>query len=94
MRSHKTLGETVCDDKLKDALLLDPATADISENDRLMLCFAARLTGEPKTLDAAYVDNMKQHGFDDRLIHDIVQVTAYFNYINRLADGLGIELEG
>jgi alkylhydroperoxidase family enzyme len=32
-------------------------------------------------------------GFDDRAIHDAAQVVAYFNYINRVADALGVDLE-
>ena len=38
-------------------------------------------------------DALRDHDWDDRAIHDITQVAAYFNYINRVADGLGIELE-
>ena len=36
---------------------------------------------------------MRQHGFDDRGIHDAVQIIGYFNYINRVADALGVEPE-
>ena len=39
------------------------------------------------------VETLRQHGFEDRAIHDIVQIVAYFNYINRVADGLGVDLE-
>ena len=39
------------------------------------------------------VETLRGHGFDDRAIHDIVQVVAYFNYLNRVADGLGVDLE-
>ena len=42
---------------------------------------------------AADVDALRGHGFDDRAIHDAVQVIGYFNYITRVADGLGIEPE-
>jgi alkylhydroperoxidase family enzyme len=43
---------------------------------------------EPGDLDA-----LRGHGFDERAIHDSVQVIAYFNYITRIADGLGVEPE-
>lgn len=36
---------------------------------------------------------LRRHGFDDAAIHDTVQVAAYFNYINRVAEGLGVEPE-
>ena len=41
----------------------------------------------------ADLDALRAHGFDDRAIHDAVQVIAYFNYINRVADALGVEPE-
>ena len=44
-------------------------------------------------MERADVKGLRRHGFNDRAIHDIVQVVAYFNYINRIADGLGVDLE-
>ena len=38
-------------------------------------------------------EQLRQHGFDDEAIHDAFQIAAYFNYINRVCDGLGIDLE-
>ena len=42
---------------------------------------------------AADIDALRGHGFDDRAIHDAAQVVGYFNYVTRVADGLGIEPE-
>ena len=39
------------------------------------------------------VETLRSHGYSDEAIHDIAQVAAYFNYINRIADGLGVDLE-
>jgi alkylhydroperoxidase family enzyme len=39
------------------------------------------------------LDRLRSEGFDDRAIHDAVQVIGYFNYITRIADGLGVEPE-
>jgi alkylhydroperoxidase family enzyme len=39
------------------------------------------------------IDSLRTAGLDDRAIHDATQVIAYFNYINRIADALGVELE-
>ena len=40
-----------------------------------------------------HVDALREHGLDDRAISDAVQVVSYFSYINRVADGLGVDLE-
>ena len=58
-----------------------------------MLDYAERLTRTPWLVNGNDVAELRRHGFDDRDIHDIVQVTAFFNYINRVADGLGVEPE-
>lgn len=58
-----------------------------------MLDFAVRLTREPSRMTQEDVAALRAVGFDDVGIHDIVQVTALFNYYNRLADGLGIDPE-
>lgn len=39
------------------------------------------------------LDNLRKQGLDDRAIHDATQVISYFNYINRIADALGVEQE-
>lgn len=39
------------------------------------------------------LDRLRESGLDDRAIHDATQVIAYFNYISRIADGLGVEPE-
>lgn len=44
-------------------------------------------------MDAGDVARLRQHGFADEQISDAAQVIAYFNYINRIADGLGVDLE-
>ena len=39
------------------------------------------------------IDALRAHGFSDRAVSDAVQVISFFNYINRVADGLGVDLE-
>ena len=41
----------------------------------------------------ADVQELRRHGFDDHAIHDAIQVIAYFNYINRVADAVHVDLE-
>jgi uncharacterized peroxidase-related enzyme len=81
-------------DALKDQLLTDFRTADISETDRLILGFAEKITRDAASIDANYIRGLKGMGLTDHMLHDIVQVAAYFAYVNRLADALGVELEG
>ena len=65
---------------------MDPA-------DRVMLEYAAKLTKVPGQMSAKDVEQLRNVGFDDRAIHDICSITAYFAFVNRIADGLGVELE-
>ena len=68
---------------------------DLPDEPRLRaLCgFAVKLTREPAAVARADVDALRPHGLDDAAIHDAIQVIAYFNYINRVADAVGIEDE-
>ncbi len=59
-----------------------------------MLGYAEKLTREPWAMTRDDVVALRAAGFDDTAIFDIAQVAAYFAYVNRLADGLGVELEG
>ena len=71
----------------------DYRAADLDATDRCMLDFVAKLTRYPATMDQADVEALREVGFDDRGIHDIVLVTGYFAFVNRVADGLGVQLE-
>lgn len=59
-----------------------------------MLAYAVKLTLEPWSMAEGDVAALRSEGFEDAAILDINQVTGYFAYVNRLADGLGVELEG
>ena len=65
----------------------------MSESDRAMLDYAMKLTRTPGAMAREDVATLREHGFDDRAIHDICAVTAYFAFVNRIADGLGVDLE-
>ena len=60
---------------------------------KALLDACVKLTRTPWAMNEADVEELRQHGFDDESIHDAFQVAAYFNYINRVCDGLGIDLE-
>ena len=58
-----------------------------------MLSFAAKLTRAAETVGADDVQALRDGGLSDAAIHDLVSIAAYFNFVNRLALGLGVELE-
>lgn len=58
-----------------------------------MLAYADKLTKEPWTMVEEDVKALREAGFSDSAILDINQVTGYYAFVNRLADGLGVELE-
>lgn len=66
---------------------------DWSSRERAICDFAVKLTKTPGRMDDDDVQALRGLGLDDPTIHDVVQVTALFNYYDRLADGLGIEPE-
>jgi uncharacterized peroxidase-related enzyme len=68
-------------------VVLDPA-------DGAMLDYALKLTLTPGAMTKEDVDQLCAFDFDDRAIHDICAITAYFAFVNRIADGLGVEVEG
>lgn len=63
-------------------------SADLALHD-----FAEKLTLKPWAMKEADLDALRANGFSDEQLSDAVQVIGYFNYVNRIADGLGIDLE-
>jgi uncharacterized peroxidase-related enzyme len=60
---------------------------------RALCDFAVKLTDRPAAVGRADVEALREVGWDDAAIHDAIQVIAYFNYINRVAEAVGIEDE-
>lgn len=58
-----------------------------------MLSYADKLTRSPAAMERVDVEVLREVGFSDTDILHIVEVTAYYAYVNRIADGLGVELE-
>ena len=75
------------------ALAADWRTAELSEVDRALCDLAERMTRAPASLREQDVRALRALGLEDAAIHHAVQVIAYFNYINRVADALGVDLE-
>lgn len=82
------------DDGLVEQLKQDWRKADLEQADRAMLEYVEKLTLRPWDMAEEDVIALRDAGFSDAAILDINQVTCYYAYVNRLADGLGVELEG
>src|SRR3954469_193531 len=91
MESHaEFLRRVNLDADLAAALRRDYTTAALSPADRAMLDYAAKLTRHAWTVTPADLDGLRAVGFDDRGILQINLIASWFNYINRVADGLGV----
>lgn len=75
------------------AVARDWRTAGLNEVDAGLCAYAEKLTLTPANMSREDIEKLRAIGLDDRAISDATQVIAYFNYINRVADALGIEPE-
>lgn len=75
------------------AVRADYRRAPIDEKTRGLLVYAEKLTRTPSRASRQDLDRLRALGWDDRALLDATQVAAYFNYINRVALGLGIDPE-
>jgi uncharacterized peroxidase-related enzyme len=78
------------DDDLIAALRADYKTAPISEAERVMLDYVVQLTKDAVKITPEYHERLRAAGFDDKAILQITLIASWFNYINRVADALGI----
>ena len=72
------------------ALTTDYKTAPISEQDRTMLDYVVKLTKDATRCSPEDHVKLRAVGFDDRGILQITLIASWFNYINRVADSLGV----
>jgi len=76
------------------ALVTDWRTASaVRERLAAILAYAERLTLAPASVEAADIDRMRDAGLDDEVILHVCEVASYFNYVNRMAEGLAVQLE-
>ena len=75
--------------------LLDAATStrDLTPRERALLRYADVVTLDPTGVTALEIAKLRDVGLDDRSIHDACSIVAYFAFVNRVADGLGVQLE-
>jgi uncharacterized peroxidase-related enzyme len=78
------------DDSLIEALRRDYQTAPITEQERVMCDYVVKLTRDAVQCSPADLDKLRAVGFDDKGILQITLIASWFNYINRVADALGV----
>lgn len=94
MESHaEFLRRVTLDEDLIEALRSDYKRAPISEAERVMCDYVFQLTKDATRITPAYHENLRAVGFNDTAILQITLIAAWFNYINRVADALGVGRE-
>ena len=80
----------ILDDELVAAIRRDYRTAPIEDSDRVMLDYAVELTRDATKITPEHHARLRAAGFDDRGILQITLIASWFNYINCVADALGV----
>lgn len=94
MEHHRRgLRRLLKDDELLVAIEADYETAGLSERRLAMLRYSDKLTRTPWAMTRRDVEELSEAGFGDRDILEIAELVAYYAYVNRIADGLGVETE-
>lgn len=75
------------------AVVKDPLAAPLSARERALLQYAYKLTREPGKVTQGDVDALRKAGVEDRDVLACAAITAYFNWVNRIVLGCGVELE-
>jgi uncharacterized peroxidase-related enzyme len=78
------------DEAMVKALEADYTTAPITEQDRVMLDYVVQITKDATRISPADHERLRAVGFDDQGILQITLIASWFNYINRVADALGV----
>lgn len=68
--------------------------ASVPRRLRAILAYAEKLTLDPAAVREEDLEPLRASGLDDRGLLEVVEVTAYYNFVNRMAEGLGVRLEG
>ena len=91
MAHGEFLRHTADDLELASHIMHDYRNADLDAETRAMLDFATKLTREPTAMQESDVAALRKHGLSDERILSVVLITCTFNFMTRLADGLGVE---
>jgi uncharacterized peroxidase-related enzyme len=80
-------------DAYVNAVVAEGRAADFTPVEDALAAYAEKLTRTPQAMTRGDVESLRAVGLEDVQIHEAVQVIGYFNYINRVADGLDVDLE-
>lgn len=76
------------------SLTPDRRDEEIPPRLRAIFEYAEKLTKSPSEVGREDIERLHSAGLDDRAILDLAQIVSYFNFVNRMAEGLGVEIEG
>lgn len=94
MESHeKDLRSAVASDEQRQAIRDDYRTAGLAAGEVALLDYAVKLTKDPRGVSRRDLDALRELGYTDEQLVDAVQCIGYFNFINRVLDGLGVDPE-
>jgi uncharacterized peroxidase-related enzyme len=79
---------------LADAVVADHSTADLSDRERAMVTYVEKLTLTPWEMIEGDLEGMRDTGLTDSDILAVNLIASYFAFVNRIADGLGVDVEG
>jgi uncharacterized peroxidase-related enzyme len=94
MESHeKDLRSVVESDEQRQAIQTDYCTAGLTPREVALLDLAVKLTKSPSGVRKGDLEALRRHEFTDEQLVDAVHCIGYFNFINRVLDGLGVDPE-
>jgi uncharacterized peroxidase-related enzyme len=88
-----SLRQLTKNEDLVEAVLRDPRGAPLEPRWRALADLAVVLTERPASIAESDLQRLRDHGLTDAGVHDAVAIIAYFNFVNRLAEGFHIPLE-
>lgn len=93
VRHHGEALAAYWDEDRVDQMVTDYTHVDDLDDQLRAACdVAAMLTNQPDAMAEAHVETLREAGWSDRAVLDIVLITAYFNFVNRIATGLGVDV--
>jgi uncharacterized peroxidase-related enzyme len=94
MESHeKDLRSVVANEEQREAVQNDYRSAGLTPREEVLLDFAVKLTKSPSAVRSHDLDTLRAHGLTEDQLVDAVHCIGYFNFINRVLDGLGVDPE-